>query len=89
MTIYQSAEWLPRTYYILENICSGKKYIGQTVQNINTYLGSGAYWIPHCRKHGGYNRSNIKIVHSKLYESKEDAQQWLDEFKKANVDYWQ
>jgi len=89
MTIYQSAEWLPRTYYILENIQSGKKYIGQTTKDINHYLGSGAYWIPHCRKHGGYTRNNIKIVYSKLYESKEEAQQYLDDFKKTNVDYGQ
>ena len=89
MIINQSTEWKPRTYYILENIQSGKKYIGQTVQDINHYLGSGAYWIPHCKKHGGYNRDNISIVHSKLYESKEAAQQYLDEFKKTNVDYWQ
>ena len=89
MIINQSTEWKPRTYYILENIQSGKKYIGQTVQDITHYLGSGAYWIPHCKKHGGYNRDNISIVHSKLYESKEDAQQYLDEFKKTNVDYWQ
>jgi len=89
MIINQSTEWKPRTYYILENICSGKKYIGQTTTDINTYLGSGSYWIPHCKKHGGYNRDNISIVHSKLYESKEEAQQFLDEFNETNVDYWQ
>ena len=89
MIINQSTEWKPRTYYILENIQSGKKYIGQTVQDINHYLGSGQYWKPHCKKHGGYTRDNIKIVYSKFYESKEEAQQYLDEFKETNVDYWQ
>jgi hypothetical protein len=87
MNIYDT--WKPRTYYILENKTSGKKYIGQTIQDINKYLGSGKYWKNHCKQHGGYKRSNITIVSSKLYTSKETAQQYLDEFKFQNVNYWE
>jgi hypothetical protein len=87
MSIYDT--WKPRTYYILQNITSGKKYIGQTTQNINKYLGSGKYWKNHCEQHGGYKRSNITIVSSELYASKETAQQYLDEFKMQNVNYWE
>jgi hypothetical protein len=87
MSIYDT--WKPRTYYILENKTSGKKYIGQTIQDINKYLGSGSYWINHCKKHGGYNRDNISIVYSEMYETKESAQDFLDDFKILNVDYWE
>jgi hypothetical protein len=87
MNIYDT--WKPRTYYILENKTSGKKYIGQTIQDINKYLGSGSYWINHCKQHGGYNRKNIAIVSSKMYETKESAQKFLDNFTKENADYWE
>jgi len=86
MTIYDT--WNPRTYYILENKTSGKKYIGQTMQDINKYLGSGTYWKNHCKKHGGYTRDNITTLYSKMFENKDDAQQYLDKFTKENIDYW-
>tara|TARA_R110000850_G_C9774940_1_gene447764 strand:- start:41 stop:625 length:585 start_codon:yes stop_codon:yes gene_type:complete len=87
MNIYDT--WKPRTYYILENKTSGKKYIGQTTQDINKYLGSGRYWKNHCKKHGGYNRKNISIVYSEMYETKKSAQQYLDNFKIMNGNYWE
>jgi len=65
--------WKPRYYYILKNTQTGKKYIGQTVQDIKKYLGSGHYWISHCNKHGGYIRKNIETVWHEWVDNK-DAQ---------------
>jgi hypothetical protein len=33
--------WKPRYYYVMENKTSGKKYVGQTAQDLEKYLGSG------------------------------------------------
>jgi hypothetical protein len=85
----QADTWTPRTYYILENNTSGKKYFGQTTQDINTYLGSGQYWKIHCKKYGGYNRDNISVVSSELFQSKKFAQKFIDNFTKENADYWE
>lgn len=80
--------WKPRTYYIIRNITSGKKYIGQTTKNMESYLGSGSYWKNHCKKHGGYCRENIEIVFKKKFNFENEAKLFLKNFEKQNPEYW-
>lgn len=81
-------DWTPRWYYIMKNRTSGKMYLGQTTQNIETYRGSGSYWKPHCKKHGGYNRENIDVVNSWWFDDKEFAELFLLEFESKEGQYW-
>jgi len=80
--------WKPRFYYIMVNKTSGKKYIGQTIQNLDTYMGSGVYWKNHCKSHGGYSRDNILVIESHYFEIKSEASIFLEEFEKNNDFYW-
>lgn len=88
MFIYTKQEWKPRWYYILKNKTSQKLYLGQTKQDIRTYLGSGSYWQNHCKKHGGYTRENIETVWCKFYSNKDEAELFLKEFEEQTPDYW-
>lgn len=81
-------EWYSRYYYILQNKTSEKLYVGQTSQNIENYLGSGSYWTNHCKKHGGYNKDNIKLVWYKFFNYPEHAQMFLDDLEYYNPEYW-
>lgn len=85
MTTYT---WSARTYYVLRNKTTSKRYMGQTVQDIDKYLGSGTYWKNHCNKHGGYTRENIEVVHSVYISVKQEAQAWLDKFESENPGYY-
>lgn len=87
MSIYTS-EWKPRWYYILQNKTSNKLYLGQTKQDINLYLGSGSYWINHCKKHGGYTRENINTLWCEYYIDEKTALQFLKDFEDENPNYW-
>ena len=88
-TIYSTLEaWRPRYYYILENKTSGKLYVGQTTQSLETYLGSGSYWNNHCKKYGGKTKENIEIVWSYWFEKESEAQWWLDCFENENPNYY-
>jgi len=81
-------EWYPRYYYVLENKTSGKKYIGQTTQPITKYLGSGVHWKPHCEKHGGYNKDNIKIIEKVFCNNRFEAEKWLNIKETQLGEYW-
>jgi hypothetical protein len=82
-------QFRPRWYYILVNKTSGKKYVGQTVrESMDEYAGSGGYWKAHCKKHGGWDRSNVEVIQQVWLESKEEAQKWLDAFAAENDGYW-
>lgn len=81
--------WRPRWYYVMRNNTSGLKYIGQTVNlHSRKYCGSGKYWIAHCKKHGGFNRNNIKIIDSFFAEKEEEAIHWLTVFEQENPKYF-
>ena len=80
--------WAPRSYYILMNKVSGKKYMGQTTQDLNTYLGSGSYWKNHCNKHGGYTRDNIVLIESISFDKEQDARDWLYTFEQLHPGYY-
>ena len=80
--------WSPRHYYILMNKCSGKKYMGQTIQPLSKYLGSGLYWKNHCNTHGGYTRDNIVLIESVYFDKEQDAQDWLDTFEQLHPGYY-
>jgi len=80
--------WISRTYYILENKTSGMKYLGQTTQNINTYLGSGSYWKKHCKKYGGYTRNNIDIIFYDNFSTEQEAINFLTTFTSYHGEYW-
>jgi len=81
--------WYSRTYYVLKNKTSGKKYIGQTISNPGVnYFGSGKYWINHCKTYGGYCKTNIELVWSEYFEDKDSAVAMLKKFKKDNPDYY-
>jgi len=84
-SIYQ---WRPRYYYIFRNKTSEKLYMGQTVQSLEKYLGSGVYWVNHCKAHGGYNCNNIELVWSRFFLIQSQAQLFLDDFEKMNPEYW-
>lgn len=77
--------WRPRWYYIMQNKTSGMKYLGQTVRiDMSKYCGSGSYWVPHCKAHGGYNRKNIDVLTQVWFDSKEKANHWLNDFYQQN-----
>lgn len=80
--------WYPRYYYILRNKTSDKKYVGQTVQDLRKYLGSGVYWKKHCNFHGGYTRENIELIYFEWFENEKDAEKWLTMFSEINPNYW-
>ena len=81
-------DWYPRWYYIFENKTTGKMYLGQTRRNVETYCGSGRYWLRHCRKHGGLNRFNIIAIWTRFFELEEDARKFLNEFEEEFPNYW-
>jgi len=85
----ESLKWTPRWYYILQNNTTGKKYIGQTKRNVHQYLGSGVYWINHCKTHGGYTRENIALVDSWFIDDLELAEFFLQEFEDKEGPYWE
>lgn len=80
--------WRSRYYYVMKNTTSGKLYAGQTTQNIQQYLGSGTYWINHCKAHGGYNKNNIELLEYHWFDYENDALQWLNNFENKNSEYW-
>ena len=88
--IYQGS-WYTRTYYILVNKTSSKKYIGQHI-NFNavgkTYLGSGTHWIAHCKKHGGYTTKNILVEYKKEFLCKTSADIFLLLFERKHPNYY-
>jgi len=84
---YLSLTWRPRTYYIMINKTSGKKYVGQTIQDISKYCGSGGYWINHCKKYGGHNKKNVEVLWSQFFICEKSAQMWLDQFALDNPGY--
>lgn len=79
--------WVPRTYYIMINKTSGKKYVGQTTQNLRWYRGSGKHWVNHCKKHGGHSIDNIDVIAKHFFICEKSAQQWLDQFALDNPGY--
>jgi hypothetical protein len=81
--------WRPRWYYVMRNKTSGIQYVGQTY-NLHTrsYCGSGRYWVAHCKKHGGYSKKNIELVHEFWAVTPEQAQAWLDDFEVKNPNYF-
>ena len=81
-------DWYPRWYYIFENKTTGKMYLGQTRRNVETYCGSGRYWLRHCRKHGGLNKDNVIAIWTKFFELKKDARKFLNEFEEEFPNYW-
>lgn len=81
-------EWRSRNYYIMKNKTTGKMYVGQTVQNLEIYLGSGTYWKNHCNKHNGYTRENIELVDSVWIETEDEAKLWLNKLEKNEPEYW-
>jgi hypothetical protein len=83
------SDFRPRWYYIVINKTSGKKYIGQTVrENMDEYCGSGRYWTKHCKKHGGWNRSNVQVLEQTWLTKKDEAEKWLQAFAAKNNGYW-
>jgi len=88
MSIYTTTDWRPRQYYILRNTTTNKYYMGQTTQDLTTYLGSGLYWKRHCEKWGGYNRENIQMMWSSWFYSKDDAEAWLKQFEEDEPGYY-
>lgn len=87
--ILSQPDWRPRWYYVMRNKTTGKQYVGQTMRNdMGKYCGSGSYWVNHCRKNGGHNRSNIEIVEQIWIETEQEAQDWLDAFSAINSCYW-
>ena len=65
-------------------------YVGQTSQvNFDKYCGSGRYWTPHCKKHGGYNRDNIEVLEQSWFEDKKDANLWLKMLNEDCPKYWE
>lgn len=89
-TIYKGS-WYKRTYYILLNKTSNKKYIGQHIDFDavgKTYLGSGTRWISHCKKHGGYTAKNIKVEYKKEFLCKTSADVFLLSFERKNPNYY-
>ena len=81
--------WQPRWYYILRNKTSGKKYVGQTVRrNMDEYCGSGGYWMKHCKKHGGWNRTNIEVVWREWFVCEDTTKSFLKNFEARNPGYY-
>jgi len=81
--------WRARWYYILRNKTTGKCYVGQTVKpNMDSYCGSGKYWVTHCKKHGGHNRQNIEVLEQVWAINEQQATDWLDQFERNNPDYF-
>lgn len=62
--------------------------MGQTTQDLSKYLGSGSYWINHCKKWGGYTRSNIQVMWSQWFNTEHAAKQWLEQFEQDEPDYY-
>lgn len=52
----------PTYLYIKKHKITGLKYFGKTTkENVNSYLGSGAYWKKHIKKHGKEHVETIWI----------------------------
>jgi|ERR1035437_1712070 hypothetical protein len=46
------SEFKPTYLYIKEHSITKLKYFGKTIKNPHKYIGSGKYWLRHCKKHG-------------------------------------
>ena len=57
----------------------GLKYLGKTIRNPYSYMGSGTYWVSHLKK---YNISSDDIKTTVLFETTDK-----DEFKKVAIEY--
>ena len=65
---------------------TGKKYVGQTMQaDMSNYCGSGIHWKKHCKKYGGWNRTNIIVLDQKWLSDIEKANEWLSSLHNQ---YW-
>lgn len=62
--------------------------MGQTTQDLSSYLGSGSYWIQHCKKWGGYTRSNIQVMWSQWFNTEQEAKDWLEQFEQDEPNYY-
>jgi hypothetical protein len=81
-------EWYGRHYYIMECVTTGKRYVGQRKGSMDNYLGSGTYWINHCKSNGGYTRKNVKTLFSCWFEDEQEAKDWLKSFENKNKGYY-
>lgn len=51
--------FIPTYLYIKQHAITGKLYFGKTIQNPETYLGSGERWLNHINKHGKEHVVNL------------------------------
>ena len=75
------------TIYILRNKTTGKRYIGYTTQNIESYLGSGSYWKNHCSAYGGHTRENIDTEWHDTFDHASGLD-FLSNFEEQYPEYW-
>lgn len=69
-----------KTYKLyLKESPKGLKYLGKTIRNPYSYMGSGTYWVSHLKK---YNISSDDIKTTVLFETTDK-----DEFKKVAIEY--
>lgn len=62
-----------RYLYLKTHRGTGLRYLGTTVQNPMTYLGSGVHWSRHLKKHGRDVETKILFCSNELDEVKEQG----------------
>jgi hypothetical protein len=79
----------PTYLYIKQHTLTGKLYFGKTVQDVESYLGSGTYWTNHIRKHG---REHVVTLWHELFTDKDEmisfALQFSKEMKIVESEQW-
>lgn len=86
-------EYIHRYFYILQNITTGKRYLGVTSRHTLTgYKGSGSKWKDHCLVHnngGGYGSRNIKLLWCEWVTKESRGNEILDWFIECFGNYWE
>ena len=79
----------PTWLYVKIHTVTGKMYLGKTVKDPRTYLGSGKYWRAHIKKHG---TEFVQTLWCELFHDEESirkaAQRLCNENKVVRSKWW-
>jgi len=79
---------MKHTYLYIKTHSSGLKYLGKTVQNPYTYMGSGTHWIRHLDKHGIEHTTEILFETNDKLLFKETALYYSHLYNIAESNEW-
>jgi len=74
----------PKWFYIFQSPVDDRMYLGQTMQSLEKYRGSGVSWSKHVKKYG-----EPVLLFSRWCETSEIFQELLNTVEKDYPNYWE